>query len=117
MNFPSRDAFPVPVSGAGDIYVITGGRGAGKTVYCQQAVYEYRKAGFQVGGLLSPGRFDQGQKNGFCALDLVSQESRLAASAIPGEIEGVGFGRWVFDPQVFVYGKRCLLRAASIPTS
>jgi nucleoside-triphosphatase len=97
-----------PVAGNGKIVVVTGWRNVGKTSYCQRAVDTYRAAGRTVSGLLSPGRFDQGQKTGFLALDLQSQETRLVASTIPGEIEGIQLGHWSFNAQVFAWGNRCL---------
>jgi nucleoside-triphosphatase THEP1 len=101
-----------PVYGNGNIIVVSGWRGVGKTTYCQQAVDEYRKAGLIVSGLLSPSRFDSNhRKNGFFALDLTSYESRLVASLIPNEFEGIQFGSWTFDPKVFDWGNQCLQQA------
>jgi nucleoside-triphosphatase len=101
------------LSESGKILVVGGKRGAGKTTYCQNAVAEYRKAGLKVAGLLSPGRFENGQKNGIFAVDLVSRESRLAASPISGEIsDGIRFGAWTFDRAVFAWGNRCLRQSS-----
>jgi nucleoside-triphosphatase len=98
-----------PISGNSNIVVVTGWRDVGKTTYCQRAIDVYRTAGLIVSGLLSPARFDQKrQKTGFFALDLHSRETRLVASAIPGEIEGVHLGPWSFDAQVFTWGNHCL---------
>lgn len=95
----------------GQILAVTGGRNVGKTTYCQRAVETFRAAGFTVSGLLSPGRFDQGQKTGFFVRDLRSGETRLAASAISGELSGVQIGPWTFDAQIFDWGNRCLQQA------
>jgi len=100
-------------TGQGKILVITGGREAGKTTYCQQAVEKYLQAGFSVSGLLSPARFDGGEKNGIFVLDLDSRETRLAASSVPGEIEGLGLGNWVFDSKVLEWGNLCLKRVVA----
>ncbi len=95
----------------GQILAVTGGRNVGKTTYCQRAADTFRAAGFTVSGLLSPGRFDQGQKTGFFTHDLHSDATRLAASAIPGELNGPQFGPWTFDAQVFDWGNQCLQQA------
>lgn len=97
------------ITDSSQILVIGGKRGAGKTTYCQNAVAEYRTAGVKVAGLLSPGRFENGKKNGFFAVNLASQESRLAASPVPGEIsDGIRFGAWTFERSVFAWGNQCL---------
>lgn len=97
-----------PISGQGNILVVTGWRGVGKTTYCQQLVDEYRKMGLKISGLLSPARFEQKQKTGFFAHDLDSDETRLAASVVPGEIDGLRLGSWTFDPEIFAWGNHCL---------
>jgi nucleoside-triphosphatase THEP1 len=102
-----------PLSQNGTILVVTGWRGVGKTTYCQKAVEQYQKAGLKVSGLLSPGRFENGQKNGIFAIDLSSHESRLAASLIPGEMNGLRFGPWTFDANVFEWGNQRLLQMTS----
>jgi nucleoside-triphosphatase THEP1 len=102
------------ISAQGNLLVVTGWRGVGKTTFCQQAVDEYRKAGLKVSGLLSPARFDQKQKTGFFAHDLDSDEIRLAASVVPGEIDGLRLGSWTFDPEIFAWGNRCLKQAVGL---
>ncbi len=108
---------PSLLTGHGQILVITGGRNAGKTTFCQQVVEAWRAAGRTVAGLLSPGRFDQcldrldNRKNGFFVRDLRSGETRLAASAVPGELNGAQIGSWTFDAQIFDWGNQCLQQA------
>jgi len=102
--------FPDIRSAPGAILVVTGGRGTGKTPYCHKAVEYYRRAGLKVSGLISFGRFENGQKNGFFAQDLVSQETRLAVSSVPGEIDGFQYGSWTFDPEIFEWGNQLLLQ-------
>jgi nucleoside-triphosphatase THEP1 len=97
-----------PVSGKGNIIVVTGWREVGKTTFCQQAIDEYQKAGLKVSGLLSPARFQDSKRTGIQALNLAGGESRLLASLVPGEISGLQFGPWTFDPDVFAWGNDCL---------
>ncbi len=100
-----------PIPGHSEIVVVTGWRDVGKTSTCQRAVESYRAAGLTVSGLLSPGRFVEKQKTGFFAHDLCSGETRLVASAVPGELSGIQLGSWTFDARVFDWGNRCLQQA------
>lgn len=113
INFPAG-SFPFPISGNHSILVVSGWRNVGKTTFCLKAVEQYRKAGLKVGGLLSPGRFENHKKNGAFAVDLSSRESRLAASQFPEEIDGVRFGSWVFDTEVFKWGNQRLLQTTDL---
>jgi nucleoside-triphosphatase THEP1 len=97
-----------PVDSGGAILVISGWRGVGKTALCEKIVAQARRAERKVAGLLSPGRFADGEKNGFFAVDLVTRETRLLASAVTGEIVGLQLGPWAFDVQVLEWGNRCL---------
>ncbi len=93
----------------GSILVITGARGIGKTIYCQKIVEEYRKAGLKVSGILSPGRYVDNHRNGIFTVDLAGNEKRLLSSIIPGEIDGIWFGSWMFDSNVFDWGNQSLM--------
>lgn len=103
---------PVLESGRGAILVVSGARGAGKTNYCRKAVEAYRAAGLKVSGLLAPGRFEDRGKTGIVTVDLDSSESRLVASLVPGEIDGLRLGMWTFDAGAFGWGNRCLLQTS-----
>jgi len=110
INLPVIDpSLPFPLTETGTILVITGWRGVGKTAFCQRIVEEYRKAGLLVTGILSPGRYKDNQRNGVFAFDLNRNESRLVSSIVPGEIDGIWFGSWMFDSKVFDWGNQCLL--------
>lgn len=101
---------PALESERGRILVVSGARGAGKTSYCRKAVEAYRAAGLKVSGLLAPGRFEDRGKTGIFAVDLDTSESRLVASLVPGEIDGLRLGMWTFDAGAFDWGNRCLLQ-------
>lgn len=100
--------------GHAEILVVTGERNIGKTTFCRQTADALKKAGYRVGGLLSPGRFDGDEKTGFFALNLETGESHLLASRIPGECEGTHLGPWIFDDQVLGWGNRFLQAAAPL---
>ena len=103
---------PVTFANRGNILVVSGTRGAGKSAGCQALIDRYRRPGRKIAGILTPGRFDQGQKTGYFALDLAGGASRLFASRVTGEIDGLRFGHWVFDPAVFEWGNQCLRQAS-----
>lgn len=90
------------------LWVVTGWRGVGKTVWCQNLVGEARKAGLHVSGILTPGRYAGGQRNGIYALRLDNEETRLLASQLPHEIAGLRLGPWSFDAEVFIWGNQYL---------
>jgi nucleoside-triphosphatase THEP1 len=91
-----------------EILLITGGRNTGKTAYCQEIIQRSWNAGWTIGGLLAPGRFNNGVKTGYWITNLLSGESRLFASQVPDEIRGFHFGRWTFDEKVMEWGNMCL---------
>lgn len=93
---------------SGSILVVTGRQDAGKTSYCRGLVERWRQAGLKTAGILSVGRFKNGEKTGFHAHDLAGGESRLLASRSPGELEGFRLDQWVFDPRVMEWGNRVL---------
>lgn len=88
--------------------IISGISGAGKTRYCQQVIEAARAAGWQIAGILSPPRFEAGEKTGMFVIDLLSGEKRLLASCISGEICGLRFGKWDFDSAVLDWGNALL---------
>ena len=96
----------------GNILVISGWRGVGKTALCQKVAARAQRLGRRVAGLLSPGRFVEGKKTGIFAATLATGETRLLASAIPGEVTGIQLGPWAFDSSVVEWGNQCLERSA-----
>lgn len=88
--------------------IVTGPSGAGKTTFCQQVVASARAAGWQMAGLLSLPRFEDGRKTGIIACDLFSGEQRLLASCRPNELRGLTFGQWNFDSQALAWGNAVL---------
>jgi nucleoside-triphosphatase THEP1 len=101
-----------PAVGAGRLLVISGWRGVGKTLLCEKLAARARQAGRTVAGVLSVGRFVDGKKNGFLAVDLATRETRLLASVVPGEVTGLRLGPWAFDRAVFAWGNQILKQSA-----
>ncbi len=85
---------------AGEILVITGERGVGKTTFCQKVIDQFYSQRKKVQGLITPGRFVNAQKTGIFVKNLNTGTVSLLASSLAGEIEGIQMGYWVFDPAV-----------------
>lgn len=92
--------------------IVTGASESGKTSFCQQVIEAAHAIEWQVAGLLSLPRSENGQKTGIVALDLSSGEKRLLASCQPGEIAGLPFGKWMFDTQTLAWGNDVLEHAS-----
>lgn len=94
----------------GTLALLTGGRGAGKTRWCEALSRAGRDAALAVAGLVSPPFLVGGEKTGIDLLDVASGERhRLAERAragLPGT-EGLG---WRFDPEALARGNALLAR-------
>ena len=101
----------------GRIWLISGGRGAGKTTLCAAVIGRAQAAGWDVAGLLSPAVVTGGRKTAIAALDLRRGERRLLArarAAAAGEQDGespIRTRAWSFDPAVLAWGDRVLQAA------
>jgi nucleoside-triphosphatase len=88
------------------LWLVTGERGAGKTNFCRAVAERARRAGWQVGGLLSPAVFDGGTKTGITMACLPAGGSGsypLASRRNQPPFTRV-LGEWYFDPQVLEWG-------------
>lgn len=103
----------------GQIILITGPIGSGKTTYCAQRVAVARAGGWDVAGVLSAAHFDGAIKIGIDVVDLRSGErrhlARLRAPASDPRATDIGIAtqRWVFDTVVLNWGNQVL--ATSTP--
>jgi len=94
------------------IILVTGLSGSGKTSWCKQMIKEAAASVYSVEGILSPGIFESGRKTGIEVVDLVSGErKRLARLREEGQGE-ISTPRWVFDPDVLVWGNQRLQNSA-----
>ena len=91
-----------------DLFLLTGGRGAGKTSLLQKLVEAAKQARWTVSGLLSPARLENGQKTGIHVTDAHSGTRRLLASRILGELNGPQIGLWTFDHEALAWGNALL---------
>jgi nucleoside-triphosphatase THEP1 len=93
------------------ISILTGEIQSGKTTLCLAVADAARQDGIQIGGLLSPGIFEHGEKTAIDVLDLkTSQQKRLAElkGRQPSDLET---NRWAFRPEVVAWGNQVLLKA------
>lgn len=93
------------------LWVLTGGRGIGKTTQCRALVEQARATGWDVAGLLSPAIFENGVKTGILAQDLRTNESRTLAmltTQSPITNYHLPLGQWLFDPTAIAWGNQIL---------
>lgn len=94
------------------LWVLTGRRGAGKTIHCGALAEQASIAGWSVGGLLSPAIFKDGLKTGILVQDLQTGESRPLAKVATFATHSTAFtlplGQWLFDPTVVDWGNQVL---------
>lgn len=95
------------------LFIITGPRLAGKTTLCDHLVRLARQAGRQVGGILSIGIFENGQKIAIDARDLrTGERRRLAHRRQAGQpVTGAHTPGWRFDPSTLAWGNAVLQTA------
>ena len=92
----------------GGIYLLTGEIQSGKTSLCLELVNEARKEGVRLGGLISPGVFQSGEKIAIDLLDIKSDERRRLADGSDGRSTEVQTKRWSFLPGAVAWGNRIL---------
>ncbi|MEW5869588.1 MAG: nucleoside-triphosphatase [Chloroflexota bacterium] len=107
----------------GQLWLITGERGAGKTLLCQRQAAQARLSGLDVAGVLSPGVFEAGEKIAIQVEDVRSGERRLLASRAaplegrcslnqsPNPTRSSFDLGWSFDLQALEWGNTVLQQA------
>ena len=96
------------------LWLVTGERGAGKTRFCRRVAELARKAGWQVGGLISPAVFEGQDKTGIQLESLFSSEVRpLAVKKAQPSFNQV-LGEWHFDAQALAWGNAELTNALAM---
>lgn len=100
-------------SGRGQLIVLSGGRGAGKTSWCLALTCLARRRGLTVAGLVSPAAFCDGCKTAIDLQDLGSGETRrLAERPGPNAPGTAGLG-WRFDRATLAWGNDLIERTAA----
>lgn len=96
----------------GNLWILCGSRGSGKTTLCQRLAAEARGLDWDVAGIISPAIFNGSEKSGLELLELRSGESRQFARR-PGNDQGtptVQVG-WVYDQIALAWGNEMLAKA------
>lgn len=92
----------------GSLAVLTGGRGAGKTRWCEALARAARGAGLSARGLLSPPVLAGGEKTGIDLLDLSTGERRRLAERARVDLPGTAGLGWRFRPEALEAGNALL---------
>lgn len=92
------------------IYIITGGKHAGKTTYLQKRIVELRSSGKTVAGIVSRGDFLKGKRHNFYTVNIDNQEEKLLMSA-DEIIDSNKIGKFYFSEKTFVWGQVIIEKA------
>ncbi len=96
----------------GNLWILSGSRGSGKTTLCQRLATEARALDWDVAGVLSPAIFDGSERTGLEALDLRRGESRqFARRSGNGQGNPSAQGGWVYDQIALAWGNEVLAKA------
>ena len=95
--------------------LVTGGRGSGKSRWCERLVRLALGRGWRVAGVLSPAVFTGDHKTGIDIVDLASGERRRLAEARRGEGDGATTERWRFADAALAWGSEALRTSAAVP--
>jgi nucleoside-triphosphatase THEP1 len=102
------------LSGRGDLVIVSGAVGAGKTTFCKHVIDTIRnskKSTWSVKGILAPAVFDGAVKIGIEALDLASGVRRQLAQRRTESSSGIQTQQWSLDQDTVDWCNQ-VLRAA-----
>ena len=97
----------------GSLALLTGGRGAGKTRWCEALARAGRDAGLAVRGVLSPPVLEDGAKTAIDLLDLATGERRFLAERARPDLPGTEGLGWRFDHEALAAGNVALERVGA----
>ena len=87
---------------------VSGESGSGKTTWCKQIISDVRQKGMQVGGLLSPAIFRDGEKVGIDLVNLSSGEKRQLAELREKYQPQATIKKWLMDPETITWANESL---------
>jgi nucleoside-triphosphatase THEP1 len=95
----------------GELWIVTGEIGAGKTRWCQQFLGLARQAGWDAAGIISPAVFENGLKVAIDAVDVRSGERRRLATRCKTEDTVLIHTReWLFETDTMTWGNTIFRR-------
>lgn len=99
-------------SQAGNLWILSGSRGSGKTTLCQRLAAEARSLNWDVAGVISPAVFSSSEKTAMEVLDLRSGESRqFARRPLDGQGRPAAHSGWIYDQIALAWGNEVLAKA------
>ena len=93
------------------IYLLTGEIQSGKTNLCLELIEMAKAEGILLGGVISPGVFDEGKKIAIDLMDLKSGERRNLAGERGEEDPEISTQRWAFKTDAIAWGNQVLKSA------
>ncbi|MCL6475013.1 MAG: nucleoside-triphosphatase [Firmicutes bacterium] len=87
--------------------ILTGGRGEGKTTLCLALAERARRAGWKVGGIVSPCYGNSGERDLFLVKDLQSGEEHVLARRSE-QVGTIRAGAFAFEPDGIAFGRQAL---------
>jgi nucleoside-triphosphatase len=95
------------------LFIVTGGRGAGKTTFCTRMVHAAQEAGWHTAGLITHAVYSGQQRSAIEVEDIATGQVRtLAVRSLDDPTPGTR--EWKFDPNALAWGNTVL--KASIPS-
>lgn len=97
---------------SGNLWILSGSRGSGKTTLCQRLAAEARALDWDVAGVISPAVFNGSEKTAMEVLDLRSGESRqFARRPLDSQGRPAAHSGWVYDQIALAWGNEVLAKA------
>jgi nucleoside-triphosphatase THEP1 len=88
-------------------FVITGGRGTGKTSFLLRLLAALKRSGWSAGGILSPAVNNDGKRKGYDVRDLRTGLS-VPLCRVGGPATGIVSGPYAFSPAGIAFGRKAL---------
>ncbi|NPV76460.1 MAG: hypothetical protein HPY59_08785 [Anaerolineae bacterium] len=93
-------------------WIVTGWRSSGKTAFCQGLIQQARLENWDVAGILSPARFENGIKVAIDAVDLRTTIQKPLANLQRQDETDLAFGDWFFNRRTLTWGNQALRESA-----
>ena len=95
------------------VYIVTAGRGEGKTTFVRAYAARMAEGGRSVGGIVCPAILQDGQRIGYDWMDLRCGRQRPLARVVGAPGSGPVVGRYRFDEAAIAEGNAAIMSAVS----